>query len=93
MVEQRRWYALAREALVVHALALPGATELAAWGAFLAHVRLQRSDEALQLGERYLRDHPEGAHYADVKRQMNAIVEERRAHAIGPTARRRAYSH
>jgi TolB-like protein len=83
MLAQRRYYALQREAPRVYALGL--ARELASWGSFLAHVRLRRLDEALQLGERYLEEHRDGARYADVKKAINDVIEERRAR---PTQRR-----
>lgn len=83
LVSARRYYTLAGEAQKVYDLKLEpsllfDASEYASWCLVLSHARLRLMDQALQHGERHLKEFPTGKHYRDAEKLMNKIVADRR---------------
>lgn len=87
---ERRYRAVVRDARRILEVGIPDdrpgvatADDYATWALFFAHLRLRETDVALQIGEQYLREFPQGAWYRHVEQQIQAVIAERRKREEG----------
>jgi hypothetical protein len=83
LASDRRYRRLRDEAARIYSLKLrpigsADPTEMASYWLFLSDQQLHKEDEALQVGERHLKQFPGGMYYQNIENQMKALIDTRR---------------